>query len=134
MDTVLVLNSFKVLLNFLQLRSFLQFEPKCTTVAAFITYLQFFTQTSTWIKGFWFPTSSISPSIPGKLPIFQQERLQRKTSDRKGGLVFQSRLFICPDINGGFKTYIDNRGNLACAHQVHGDRANLANTANVNIS
>lgn len=80
MDTVLVLNSFKVLLNFLELRSFLQVEPKCTRVAAFITYLLFFTQTSMWMKGFWFPTPSISASILGKLTIFQQERLQRKTS------------------------------------------------------
>lgn len=29
-----------------------------------------------WIKGFWFPASVVSASIPEKLPLFQQERLQ----------------------------------------------------------
>lgn len=37
MDTVLVLNSFEVLLNFLQLRSFLQFEPIYYLPTAFYT-------------------------------------------------------------------------------------------------
>lgn len=69
------------------------FDPTWITVTACITYLLDFTQTSMWIKSFWFPTSNVSASIPKKLPMFQQERLQIN--------IFQRLLLSCLDIKRG---------------------------------
>lgn len=62
-----------------------------------------------WIKGFWFPTSNVSASIPEKLPT-----LGLKKYCSENGRLLLSYL----DIKRGIlRSYINNRGgNLACAH------------------